>query len=257
MLFAADIGNSCVSFGVFDATGRLVMQSKVDAVKTKSADEYAILFREILSLYRIEVAEITDAILSSVVPPLTCAIRLAIGRLFGVSPMEVGAGIKTGLNIKIDMQTQLGADLVANAVAALAMHTSPLVVLDLGTATTLTVIDKQGALNGVIIAPGVQVSFNALAEYGSELPDISVAPPRRLIGKNTQDSVRSGVIYGHAAMVDGLIARIREELGADELTVIASGGLASEILPYCREKAVLSPDLTLHGLYHIREKNRK
>lgn len=257
MLFAVDVGNSSVSFGVFNADGALVMRSKVDAVRSRSADEYAVLFKEILRLHHVESDTVRGAILSSVVPPLTHAVKCAIQILFGVLPLEVGAGVRTGLNIKVDMQAQLGADLVANAVAVLSEQSAPFVIVDFGTATTFTVVDAGGVLCGVIIAPGVRVSLDALAEYGSELPDVSVEPPRRLIGKNTQDSVRSGVLYGHAAMVDGLLARISEELGLPTPCVIATGGLAEAVLPYCRIKARLCPDLTLTGLYHIWEKNRK
>ena len=257
MLFAVDIGNSSVSFGVFDAEGTLVMRSKVDAAQSKSADEYAVLFKEILSLYGVDIKIVREAILSSVVPSLTHAIKQAVKKLFGVAPIEVGAGIKTGLNIKIDTQTQLGADLVANAVAALSYENAPLVIVDFGTATTFTVVDQNAILCGVIIAPGVRVSLHALAEYTAVLPDISVEPPKRLIGKNTQESVRSGVLYGHAAMVDGLVQKIKAELKTERLCVIATGGLAEAVLPYCKTEARLCPDLTLTGLYRIRQKNRK
>ena len=257
MLFAADIGNSSVSFGVFDETGTLLLKSKVDAVKTKSADEYAVLISGILTLYRFDPSRITHGILCSVVSPLTRAVREALEHLFHITPMEVGPGIKTGLNILIDLQPQLGADLVANAVAATAKYPAPLVIADMGTATTFTVINREGILEGVIICPGVRVSLNALAEYGSELPDTSIAPPKRLIGTNTKDSMRSGVLCGHAAMTDGLIARIRSELKTDELHVIATGGLAGTVLPYCAEPIEYSPDLTLTGLYQLFLKNKK
>ena len=257
MLFAADIGNSSISFGVFDDGGRLLLKSKVEAVKARSADEYAVLFRDILSLYRFDSANISGGIVCSVVSPLTGTVCAAIGRLFGIRPMEVGPGVKTGLNIKIDLQAQLGADIVANAVAAAALAEPPLVIVDFGTATTFTVINRQGVLEGVVICPGVRVSLDALAQSGAELPDVSVAPPRRLIGKNTQDSMRAGVLYGHAAMTDGLIDRIRGGLGERQLGVLATGGLADAVLPYCREQAEHRPDLTLEGLQLLWLKNRK
>lgn len=255
MLFAADIGNSSVSFGVFDGGGTLCLKSKVDAVKTKSADEYAVLFSGILKLYGFDLRQITGCILCSVVPPLTRAVSSAMQKLFGSAPLEVGPGMKTGLNMKIELQTQLGADLVANAVAASARFEAPLAIVDMGTATTFTVIDREGRLEGVIIAPGVRVSMDSLAQYASELPDISIAPPKRLIAKNTQDSMRSGVLYGHAAMVDGLIGGIRRDLNVDRLTVVATGGLAETVLPYCSVRAEYCPDLTLTGLYLLHRKN--
>lgn len=257
MLFVADIGNSSVTFGVMDDEGKPILRSRVEAERNKSADEYAVLFAQILQLHGFDAREVTEAILCSVVPSLTRAVSGAIRTLFAVNPMEVGAGVRTGLNIRIDVQTQLGADLVANAVAALSEKVCPTVIADLGTATTLTVITREGILDGVIIAPGLRVSLDALAEYGAELPDVSVKPPRRMIGKNTEDSMRSGVLYGHAAMLDGLILRIREELGEDSLRLIATGGLAEAVLPYCRERMEYRPDLTLEGLYRIRLKNRK
>ena len=257
MLFASDIGNSSISFGVFDDAGVLLLKSKVDAVKTRSADEYAVLFRGILNLYRFDCSGITDGIVCSVVPPLTRTVCSAIQLLFGVPPLEVGPGVKTGLNIKIDLQAQLGADLVANAVAALSQVSAPLAIVDFGTATTFTVINREGILEGVIICPGIRVSLDALARSGAELPDISVAPPRRFIAKNTRDSMRAGVLFGHAAMTDGLIAKIRGTLGADRLRLIATGGYAEAVLPYCAEHAEHLPDLTLTGLYLLFRKNRK
>lgn len=257
MLFASDIGNSSISFGVFDDAGELLLKSKVDAVKTGSADEYAVLFRGILDLYGFDCTGITDAMICSVVPSLTRTVCAAIRRLFGVSPLEVGPGVKTGLNIKIDLQAQLGADLAANAVAALSHTSAPLAIVDFGTATTFTVINREGILEGVIICPGVRVSLDALAHSSAELPDISVAPPRRFIAKNTQDSMRAGALYGHAAMTDGLIAKIRSTLGEERLSLIATGGYAEAVLPYCKEAAEHLPDLTLTGLYLLFRKNNR
>lgn len=257
MLFAADIGNSSIAFGVFDSGGRLMLKSKVEAAKARSADEYAVLFRDILNLYRFDPAAITDGIVCSVVSPLTATVCGALERLTGVIPAEVGPGVRTGLNIRIDLQAQLGADIVANAVAGTALADPPLVVVDFGTATTFTVINRQGVLEGVVICPGVRVSLDALARSGAELPDVSVAPPRRLIGKNTQDSMRAGVLYGHAAMTDGLIDRMRESLGEERLTVTATGEFADAVLPYCRAQIGYRRDLTLEGLRLIWLKNRK
>ena len=257
MLLAVDIGNSSVVFGVFDPNGRIVFQSRAEASVGKSADEYAVLLRSLFSFYGVDHGTVHRCILSSVVPPVTHAIACAVEKLTGIRPLEIGPGVKTGLNIKIDTQAQLGSDLVADAVAALSEFHTPVVIVNMGTATTFTVIDRQGILDGVIIAPGVRISMDALAQYGSELPDISVAPPKRLIGKNTQDSVRSGVLYGHAAMLDGMIARIADELKEQKLTAIATGGLAQTVLPYCKTEFAYRRDLTLQGLYLIAEKNKR
>lgn len=257
MLFAVNIANSKITFGVFDENGELIFKSGVDAVRTKSADEYAVLFSQILTLRGADRGSVTDAILSSVVPSLTRAVLDAVRILFGIAPIEVGPGIKTGLNIKIDQQTQLGADLVASAVAALAQFRPPMAIVDLGHATTVTVINREGMLEGVLIAPGVRASMDVLSRSGAELPDVSLLPPKRLIGKNTQDSMRSGVLYGHAAMLDGLLERVRETIGAETMTVVATGEHLEAVLPFCKVKPQTDADLTLRGLYLIREKNKR
>ena len=257
MLLAVDIGNSSVSLGVFGEDGILVFQSRAEASSRKSLDEYAVLFHSLFALYGVNERDIKRCILSSVVPSVTHAVMGAVEKLTGCCPVQIGPGVKTGLNIKIDVQTQLGSDLVADAVAALAEFSSPMVIVNMGTVTTFTVIDRSGTLDGVIIAPGVRVSMDALAQYGAELPDISVAPPKRMIGKNTQDSMRSGVLYGHAAMVDGMIARISKEMKEPKITAVATGGLAQTVLSYCETEFEYRPSLTLTGLYLIAEKNKR
>ena len=182
MLLAVDIGNSSIDFGVFGEDGRLLAKSKLSTVKTKSTDEYAAILSGILPLNGVDPKKISAAILSSVVPLVTSAISRAVRKLCGVTPMEVGPGVKTGLKIKIDMQNQLGADIVANAVATVAAFPPPAVIVDIGTATTFTVIDKEGILDGVIIAPGLRVSMDALASSASELPDAPLVAPQKLIG---------------------------------------------------------------------------
>ena len=251
MLFAVDVGNTSVKFGVFGPDGRPVLRGKAEAARTRSADEYAVLFGSILALHGHTASELTAGIVGSVVPPLTGTVCAAVERLCGVRPLEVGPGVRTGLNIRVDLQSQLGADIVANAVAAVSLAAPPLLVADFGTATTFTVINRQGGLEGVVICPGLRVSQEALARGGAELPDVPLTPPHRLIGKNTRESMQSGVIYGHAAMTDGLIARLREELGEPGLPVLATGGLAAAVLPCCREQLRHLPDLTLLGLYQI------
>ncbi len=257
MLLAVDIGNSSVALGVFDPNGNLTFQCRVEASEGKSADEYAVLFHSLFALRGVDPSTVDACILSSVVPPVTHAVSRAVESLVGCRPLIVGPGVKTGLNIRVDVQTQLGSDLVADAVAALSEFSAPMVVVNMGTVTTLSAIRRDGTLEGVVIAPGVRISMDALARSGSELPDISVATPKHVVGKNTQDSMRSGVLYGHAAMLDGMISRIGEELGEDALTVVCTGGLAETVLPYCRTKSVYRPDLTLKGLYLIAQKNKR
>ncbi len=256
MLLALDIGNSSIDIGVFSKDGSLKLRSKISADRAKSTDEYAVLLKGIFELNSLSLESIDGSIVASVVPPLTLAVASAIDRLFGIKSLEVGPGIKTGLNIKIDSQTELGADIVANAVSALSKGESLLLIIDFGTATTLTVIDKNSALAGVIIAPGVRVSLDALSMQASELPDVSIAMPKRLIGKNSRESMNSGVLNGHALMIDGFCAKIQKELQTGDLRVIATGGLADIILPLCETPIQYEPDLTLEGLKILYHKNK-
>lgn len=260
MLFACDIGNTSISLGVFDGDS-MVMDSKIATSYEKSADEYAILLTGIFAMHHVDVLSIKEAIISSVVRPLNTTMLHAIEKTMHVTPMFVGPGLKTGLNIKTDIPSQMGADIVSNAVAAVSMHASPMVILDLGTATTLTAINEKGELCGVLIIPGIRSSLNALSAQAAELPRISLEKPRAFLGKNTIDSMMSGVVYGNASMIDGLLDRIKEEWKVENLTVIATGGLADIILPYCRPGTVihLEANLTLQGLkiIHRLNANRK
>lgn len=256
MLLTIDIGNSSIDFGVFNGE-KLIFKSKMSAVKSKCVDEYAVTLKNILSLGEIDSADITDSIISSVVPPLTKTIAAAVEKLTKTTPLEVGPGIKTGLNIKIDIQTQLGADIVANAVAASAKCSCPLIIIDFGSATTFTVINRNGVLDGVIIAPGVRMSLDALAYRTSALPDVSIEKPKRLIAKNTNESMNVGVLYGQAFMIDGFIENIKKTMNEETVNVIATGGLAEIILPLCKAEIKHIPNLTLLGLRLIHLKNRK
>jgi len=257
MLLAVDIGNSSIDLGVFDGLGKLQMKSKMSTVRKKCTDEYAVILNGIFSLHQIDMHSITDCIVSSVVPSLTASVAAAVKKLTACSVMEVGTGMKTGLNIKVDSQTQLGADLVANAVGAMSQYKPPLLIIDIGTATTFTVLGESGTFEGAIICPGVRVSLDALTAYTAALPDVPITPPRHFIGKNSGDSMNSGVLFGHAFMIDGFIDRITEELGAKTLCVIVTGGLCDVVLPYCKHKLIREPELTLRGLFQLFLKNRK
>lgn len=256
MLLAADIGNSSICFGFFDEDGTLRKKSKISAVRTRTADEYAVLVSGLLQLHGISPREVTDCILSSVVSTLTRNLRTALRMLFGVRVLEVGPGIKTGLNIRIESQAELGADLVANAVAALAQFTPPVVIADIGTATTFTVLNGAGVLEGAVIAPGLRMSMDALSAGASELPDASIVPPKRLIGKNSRESMNIGVLYGQAFLIDGFLDRFRGALQAENLCAVATGGLAETVLPYCKQPLTHCPDLTLQGLYYLWKRNK-
>lgn len=256
MLLAADIGNSSIGFGLFDENGTLRKKSKVSAIRSRTADEYAVLVSGLLQLHGISPREVTGCILSSVVTPLTRNLRTALQMLFGVRVLEVGPGIRTGLNIRIESQAELGADLVANAVAALAQFAPPLVIVDIGTATTFTVLDANGTLEGAVIAPGLRMSMDALSAGASELPDASLVLPKRLIGKNSRESMNIGVLYGQALLIDGFLDWFRRTLQTETLRAVVTGGLAETVLPLCKEELTHCPDLTLEGLYYLWKKNK-
>jgi len=258
MLFACSIENARINLGVFDGD-RLVFESSITTDASKSVDEYAILLRGIFDLYQVALASIDGAILASVVRPMNAVLIQVIEKLTGIKPMLVGPGVKTGLNIKTDIPSQVGGDIVANAVAAVSLTKGPLVFIDFGTATTLTGINAQGELCGVLICPGVRSSLDALSANAAELPKIALENPKSVLGRNTIDSMTGGIIIGTAAMIDGLLDRIAAEWDWNQLTVIATGTYADRIIPYCRSSHPIrhEPSLTLQGLRLIHRLNER
>jgi type III pantothenate kinase len=198
---------------------------------------------------------IEGGIISSVVPELRKALRLAIEKVTGKWLMVVGPEITTGITIDMDIPGQLGSDQIADAIAALAKYPTPILIFDMGTATTLSVIDKEGVYRGGMIIPGLKLSVEALYTKTSLLPRISLEKPLHLIGKNTTDCMKAGAIYGNAAMMDGLIDRMEEELG-EKATVVATGGLICEVVPYCKREVIVDKDLILWGMKMLYEKNK-
>ena len=211
-------------------------------------------FKTLLELYRIGLGEITGCIIASVVPPLNNVVKTAMEKLFRLTPLLVGPGVKTGLNILMDNPAQVGADLIVNAVAGLQYYGAPIIMIDMGTATTISVVDEKKNYIGGMILPGVKVSLDSLVNRTSQLPRISLEPPKKVIGKNTIDCMKSGIIMGQAACIDGMTQRIQEELGY-QATVVATGGLAGSIIPYCRQNVIHDDELTLKGLNIIYHKN--
>lgn len=253
MILAIDVGNTNIVMGcIRDDKILFIARMATNALKT--ADQYGVEMKNILELYHMDVAEIRGSIISSVVPPLSHALREAVERVTGKKPLVVGPGVKNGLNILMDNPASVGSDLVVDAVAGLHEHKPPLIILDLGTATTISVVNAQGNYIGGCIYPGIRLSLDALSARAAQLPDISLEEPRHVIGKNTIDCMRSGVIYGNAAMVDGMIDRIEEELG-QPATVLATGGIARFIVPHCRRKIIYDENLLLKGLNIIYKKN--
>lgn len=253
MILALDIGNTNIVIGCMEqGTCRFVERVSTNSLKTEL--EYVVDFKTLLELYQIPMEDITGCIMASVVPPLNNIVLSALRKLLQVTPILVGPGVKTGLNILMDNPGQVGADLIVDAVAGLHYYGAPIIMIDLGTATTISVVDKNKNYIGGMILPGVRVSLDSLVNRTSQLPRISLDAPKKVIGKNTIDCMKSGVIIGQASCLDGMIERIWDELGY-ETNVVATGGLAGCIIPHCRNKIICDNELTLKGLDIIYRKN--
>lgn len=253
MILAIDVGNTNIVLGGIDEKG-IYFVGRISTDKGKTADEFAIGFKNIIDLNGIPIDRITGGIISSVVPPINSALSEAVEKVVGRVPMFIGPGLKTGLNILIDNPAQLGSDLVVDAVAAIHEYEKPLIIIDMGTATTISVVDQKSNYLGGVIYPGLKVSLEALTGRTSQLQSISLEPSKKAIGTNTIDCMKSGVIYGNAAMLDGMIERIEEELG-QTATVVATGGLGKCVVPYCKHKVIYDDTLLLKGLWVIYQKN--
>jgi type III pantothenate kinase len=253
MILTIDIGNTSTTVGLFEKSGKLALRSSLETDKGKTTDQCAVDLLSVFHLYEANIKLVSGAMISSVVPPLTAILSDAVKLLIGKPPMIVGPGVKTGLNIRSEMHNQLGADIVTSAVAALQKYPSPIIVIDMGTATTMTVL-LDATCQGCVIIPGVHIALEALSERAAELPHISIEPPTAIIGRNTIEAMRSGVVYGNAGMVDSMIERL-EEATAPAATVVATGGNASKILPYCKRTIIYDRDLVLDGLYLLYQKN--
>lgn len=259
MILTIDVGNTNTCLGGFDENDRLAFESRIDTDRCRMADQYAITIGDILHLYGRAPEEITGAIISSVVPPVTGQLKEAVEKLCGCRVLTVGPGLKTGLNIKIDEPASLGADMAAVAVGAKEHYPLPAIVIDLGTATKILAVDKTGAFIGGIIAPGVKISIEALASRTASLPLIGISsdpPMKSVIGTNTVDCMRSGLLYGTAFMIDGMIEHFEREIG-EKCTVIATGGFSSAVHPLCKSDFILDRSLIMTGLLDIYKKNVK
>lgn len=254
MILAIDVGNTNIVIGGIDDE-KIVFMARTATDRTKTEDQYGIQIKNILELYDINARQLEGSIISSVVPPISRAVSAAVQMVSGIKPMIVGPGLKTGLNILMDNPASVGSDLIVNAIAALEQWTPPIIIIDMGTATTISVVDKNRNYIGGCIMPGVLVSLDALSSMAAQLPHISLEDPKKAIGKNTIDCMRSGVVYGNAAMLDGYIDRIEEELG-EKANVVATGGLSKGIVPYCKKTVHYSEELLLKGLYIVYKKNK-
>ncbi len=253
MVLAIDIGNTNITLGGFYGDEpSFVARVSTDASKT--ADEYAGIILNILSLYKVDLASVKGAIISSVVPPLNTIMKDAVRFIYGVDSLLVGPGIKTGINIHCDTPSSVGADLICACVAAHHIYGSPSLIIDMGTATKMTLVDKNGAFDGVSIIPGVVMGLKALSSGTAQLPQVSLEVPKSVIGKNTVDCMRSGIVFGNASLLDGMIDRFNDAVG-EEIPVLATGGLAATIIKHCKHSITLDENLVLKGLNIIYHKN--
>ena len=255
MLLAIDIGNTNIVIGCIEAE-KICHELRLATDLVKTSDQYWMDLKGVLALYDLQADEIEGVIISSVVPPVLNSLRTAVMKLTGRTPMVVGPGLKTGLNIAGGNAGQVGSDLVVAAVAALRDYPAPVIIIDMGTATTMMAIDQTGTFLGGSICPGVKVSSEVLTTRTSQLPGISLEAPKRAIGKNTIDSMQSGIMLGAACMLDGMIDRMEQELG-QPATVLATGGIARFVIPMCRRTIIFDRNLLLKGLTILYENNKK
>lgn len=254
MLLAVDIGNTNIVLGCIREE-QILFDARMSTDRFCTADQYAVRIRRIVSSYGVQPGDIDGCIVSSVVPPVLGAVRDGIVCAYGVEPMVVGTGLKTGLDIRADSPAHVGSDRIVAAVAALELYAPPLLLVDMGTAITMDVVEPPRVYAGGVIMPGVRTALDALTGKTAQLPGISLSAPQTVVGKNTVDCMRSGVMHGTAAMIDGMIDRICDESGK-AYTLVATGGLAPLILPLCRHEILLQEDLLLLGLKAIYARNK-
>ena len=254
MLLVIDAGNTNVTIGVFKRD-ELLFVSRLATDRTITEDQFAISLNSILKINGIEEPDFQGAAISSVVPELTRAIKKGVEMVTGKTPLVLGPGVKTGLNIKLDNPAELGADLCATAVGALSQYELPCIIVDLGTATKVTILGENGDFLGGAIAPGLLISLDALAGGASMLSSIALKSPKASIGTNTPECIRSGMVYGTADMVDGTIDRMAKEVGVPVKTIVATGGLSPVVIKHCSHSIIVNKNLLMEGLKCIYEKN--
>ena len=255
MLLAIDIGNTNIVIGCIQ-NDEILFEARIATDRTRTSDQYGVEIMTMLQAFGVRKEDLSDCIISSVVPPVFNSVRTGVTKVIGKQPIVVGPGLKTGLNIQVDVPSQVGSDRIVIAVAALAEYEAPLILMDLGTATTIEVVEPGNVYMGGVIIPGVKVSVDALTSRAAQLPGISLDQPKTVIGKNTVDCMRSGIMYGTAGMIDGIIDRMEEELGHTS-TLVATGGMAQFVTPLCKHEIILERDLLLKGLNILYKKNKK
>ena len=255
MLLAIDIGNTNIVIGCIEAE-HICHELRLATDLVKTSDQYWMDLKGVLALYDLKAEAIEGVIISSVVPPVLNSLRTAVMKLTGKKPMVVGPGLKTGLNIAGGNAGQVGSDLVVASVAALQEYRPPIIVVDMGTATTMMAIDQTGTFVGGSICPGVKLSSEVLTSRTSQLPGISLEAPKHAIGRNTIECMQSGIMLGAACMIDGMIERMEQELGM-QASVLATGGISRFVIPMCRREIIYDRDLLLKGLRILYENNKR
>lgn len=255
LLIAIDVGNTNTVLGFFDGES-LVATARVSTVRERTSDEHVLLLRELVAARKLRLEEVADVIVSSVVPSQDFPIRAACRDAFGVDPLFVAPGVKTGMKILYDNPAEVGADRIVNALAAFHDHGGPCVIVDFGTATTFDVVSERGEYLGGVICPGPRISADALFSRAARLYRVDFQRPERVVGKTTTQSLQSGLFWGVVALTEGLLARIRAELGAPGVKVVATGGLAPLFAAASPDLANVDPDLTLKGLRLLYDRNR-
>ena len=255
MILAIDIGNSNIVIGGVEGN-EIVFEARLRTESTKTSDQYCVDLKILMDVNNVRQESIEGVIVASVVPQVLNSMQTAVKKLTGKTCLVVGPGLKTGLNILIENPSQTGADLVVGSVAALREHKPPMIVVDMGTATTMVALDKNGALIGGCICPGVKISMDALTERTALLPGLQLDQPKKAIGRNTIDCMRSGIMMGAACMLDGMVQRMEEELGA-KATVVVTGGIGKFIVPMCRTPMIYDKDLLIKGLAALYRDNKR
>ena len=254
MLLAIDVGNTNIKYGVFKGD-ELVASFRVSSRLSRTADEYGSVLVNLLQTRGIEKTDIDGVILSSVIPSLNYTICHMCEYFFNITPLMIGPGVKTGLNVKADNPKEVGADIIVNSVSAFTKYGGPVVVIDFGTATTFDVISDKCELLGVIIAPGIKTSLEGLVSNTAQLPMIELDAPKTVIGKNTKHCMQSGIIFGFAGLVDNILYKIKKELHLDDIKVVATGGLGEIIAKEVKSITLVDRTLTLDGLNTIYKLN--
>ena len=255
MILTIDIGNSNIVIGGVEGE-EILFEARLRTEATKTSDQYCVDLKILMDVYGVDVNRVEGAIIASVVPQVLNSMQTAVKKLTGHNSLVVGPGLKTGLNILLENPSQTGADLVVGCVAALREHKPPMIIVDMGTATTMVVLDKNGALVGGCICPGVKISMDALTDRTALLPGLQLDQPKKAIGRNTIDCMRSGIMMGTAAMLDGMVDRMEEELGYP-VTVIATGGIGKFITPLCKRPMLYDKDLLVKGLAALYRDNKR